>query len=163
MTYLAELIRGVKAPKPSTEKHSRCSWLETGRWSNDGAEKDVSFDCKYNASVSCIYPQIVTAMSLTGLKVGPGETSTALLSFRVKKRKERWIKRVKAEISFLQNSFPWLCCFSSGSRWTGLRVRRLKKMWDVFQRGDSSSSFTVSFLRNLQCGALHRPHKMRPV
>lgn len=84
MTYLDELIRGVKAPKPSTEKHSRCSWLETGRWSSDGAEKDV---CKYNASVSCIYPQIVT-MSLTGLKVGPGKTPTALLSFSVKKKRK---------------------------------------------------------------------------
>lgn len=79
---------GVKAPKPSTEKHSRCSWLETGRWSNDRAEKDVLFDCKYNASVSCIHPQIVTAMSLTGLKVGPGKTSKALLSFSVKKEKK---------------------------------------------------------------------------
>lgn len=92
MTYLAELIRGVQTAGLKLQNPPRKNTAGVPDWRPAGEvtteRRRTSFDCKYNASVSCIYPQIVTAMSLTGLKVGPGETSTALLSFRVKKKRK---------------------------------------------------------------------------
>lgn len=93
MTYLAELIRGVQTAGLKLQNPPRKNTAGVPDWRPAGevtTERRRTSRLTANITPACpaIYPQIVTAMSLTGLKVGPGETSTALLSFRVKKKRK---------------------------------------------------------------------------